>query len=320
MNYSKIVGTGGYLPEKILTNADLEKIIDTTDEWIQERSGIAQRHIAADHETCSSMAEQAALRALAAANLKPSDLDLIIVATVTPDKVFPSAACLLQERLGTGKCIAFDVNAVCSGFIYAFSIADQFIKTGAVKTALVIGSETLTRMLNWNDRSTCVLFGDGAGAVIMQAATEPGVYSTHLHADGRYKDLLHTPSLLAAQRSPSEEPFLQMEGREVFKIAVTELGNLVDETLAKNNIPQSAIDWLIPHQANKRIIMATAKKLGLAEERVIITVPEHANTSAASVPLALDVGIRDGRIKKGDLLLLEAFGGGLTWGSALVKY
>lgn len=320
MNYSKIVGTGSYLPEKIITNKELEKIVDTTDEWIQERSGIAQRHMAADHETASSMAEQAALRALEAANLKPIDIDLIVVGTVTPDKVFPSTACLLQARLGTGQCIAFDVNAVCSGFIYAFSIADQFIKTSTVKTALVIGSETLTRMLNWNDRSTCVLFGDGAGAVILQASPEPGVYSTHLHADGRFKDLLQVPSLLAGQRLPGEEPFLQMEGREVFKIAVTELGNLVDETLAKNNIPQSAIDWLIPHQANKRIIMATAKKLGLPEERVIVTVAEHANTSAASVPLALDAGIRDGRIKQGDLLLLEAFGGGLTWGSALVRY
>jgi len=320
MSYAKIMGTGSYLPEKILTNADLEKMLDTTDEWIRERSGIIQRHVAADHETSSSMAEQAALKALEAAGMSAKDIDLIVVGTVTPDKVFPSTACLLQERLGVGSCIAFDVNAVCSGFIYAFSIADQFIKSGAVKTALVIGSETLTRMLDWNDRSTCVLFGDGAGAVILQASDQAGVYSTHLHADGRYKDLLHVPSFLPIQRKPGEEPFLHMEGREVFKIAVTELGNLVDETLSKNNIPQSAIDWLIPHQANKRIIMATAKKLGLAEEKVIITVAEHANTSAASVPLALDAGIRDGRIKRGDLLLLEAFGGGLTWGSALVKY
>jgi 3-oxoacyl-[acyl-carrier-protein] synthase-3 len=320
MSFAKILGTGSYLPEKILTNAELEKTIDTSDEWIRERTGIAQRHVAAEHETASSMAEQASLRALQAAGLNPTDIDLIIVGTVTPDKVFPSTACLLQERLGAGKCIAFDINAVCSGFVYALSVADQFIRSGMVKTALVVGSETLTRMLDWQDRSTCVLFGDGAGAMILGASDEPGIYSTHLHADGNYKDLLHVPSLMPSQRKAHEQPFLQMEGRELFKVAVTELGNLVDETLAKNNLPQSAIDWLIPHQANQRIIMAAAKKLGLPEERVIMTVADQANTSAASVPLALDTGIRDGRIKRGDLLLLEAFGGGLTWGSALIRY
>lgn len=320
MIYSRIIGTGGYLPEKIVTNSDLEKIVDTTDAWIRERTGIVQRHIAADHETASSMGEQASLQALSAAGIAPSDIDLIIVATVTPDKVFPSTACLLQERLKAGNCIAFDINAVCSGFVYGLSVADQFIRTGAVKTALIVGSELLTRMLNWQDRSTCVLFGDGAGAVVIQASAEPGIYSTHLHADGRYKHLLHVPSLMAMQREAGEEPNLQMEGKELFKIAVNELGNLVDETLAENNLPQTAIDWLVPHQANERIIMATAKKLGLSAERVIVTIAKHANTSAASVPLALDTGIRDGRIQPGHMLLLEAFGGGLTWGSALVKY
>ncbi len=320
MSYARILGTGSYLPERILTNSELEKSIDTTDEWIKERTGIAQRHIAAEHETASSMAEQATLRALQAANLAATDIELIIVGTVTPDQVFPSTACLLQQRMGIGNCIAFDINAVCSGFVYALSVADQFIRSGMVKTALVVGSETLTRMLDWQDRATCVLFGDGAGAVILGASDEPGIYSTHLYADGNYKDLLFVPSLMTSQRKPEQQPFLQMEGRELFKIAVTELGNLVDETLAKNNLTQSAIDWLIPHQANKRIIMAAAKKLGLPEERVIITVADQANTSAASVPLALDTGIRDGRIKRGDLLLLEAFGGGLTWGSALIRY
>lgn len=320
MKYAKIIGTGSYLPEKILTNKELEKILDTTDEWIRERTGISQRHIAAEHETSASMAEQAALRALQAAKLNASDLNLIIVATVTSDKVIPSAACLLQERLGAGKCIAFDVNAACSGFLYGLSIADQFIKNGMVKTALVVGSEALTRAVDWNDRSTCVLFGDGAGAVVLQVSDEPGIYSTHLHADGRHKDLLYMNSSFSTQQNSDERSYLQMEGREVFKTAVTELGNLVDETLTYNNLPQSAIDWLIPHQANQRIIMATAKKLGLSEERVIMTVAEHANTSAASVPLALDAGISDGRIKRGDLMLLEAFGGGVTWGAALIRY
>lgn len=320
--YSKIIGTGGYLPQKALTNAELEKMVATTEAWIRDRTGIHKRHIAAPDETTCDLAEHAARNALAAANVKAEDLDLIIVATTTPDRVFPSTACLLQQRLGNRGAPAFDVQAVCTGFVYALAIADKFIKTGSVKNALVIGAETLSRIVDWTDRRTCVLFGDGAGAVILQASDAPGIISTHLHADGQYADLLSVPCGISKGYDVVQagKAFIQMEGQEVFKVAVNTLGRIVDETLAVNNLKESAIDWLIPHQANMRIIEATAKKLKMPMSRVVQTVSEHGNTSAASVPLALDVAVRDGRIKRGDLLLLEAFGGGFTWGSALVRY
>lgn len=317
MKYSRIAGTGGYLPEKILTNANLEKMVDTSDQWILERTGISKRHIMADNETTSTMAEQATYAALEAAELKPEDLELIIVGTATPDRTFPSTACILQHRLGVYGFPAFDIGAACAGFIYGLSIADQYIKNGIVKTALVIGAESLSRLVDWSDRSTCVLFGDGAGAVILQAADEPGIMSTHIHANGYYNDLLYSANHIGELKEP---PYIKMQGNEVFKIAVKSLGDIVDETLAHNNIDKNQIDWLIPHQANLRIITATAKKLNLPMERVILTVQDHGNTSAASIPLALNQGIRDQRIKRGETLLLEAFGAGLTWGSALIRY
>jgi 3-oxoacyl-[acyl-carrier-protein] synthase-3 len=322
MKYARITGTGGYLPEKVLTNADLEKMVDTTDEWIIERTGIRKRHIAVDGETTCDLAEKATKRALEAAGIEARDLDLIIVATTTPDRVFPSTACLLQDRLQLHGCPAFDVQAVCTGFIYAFAIAEKFVRTGAAKRALVIGAETLSRITDWTDRRTCVLFGDGAGAVILEASDEPGVLSTHLHADGQYKDLLTVPAGVSQgyDKLRAGTAFMTMEGSEVFKVAVGTLGDIVDETLEANRLHKNDIDWLVPHQANIRIIAATAKKLKMPMERVIVTVGEHGNTSAASVPLALDVAVRDGRIKRDDTLLLEAFGGGFTWGSALVRY
>lgn len=322
MIYSRIIGTGGYLPEKVLTNADLEKMVETTDEWITERTGIKKRHIAAKGETTCDLAERASRRALDAAGIKAKDIDLIVVATTTPDQVFPSTACLLQDRLGIHGCPAFDVQAVCTGFIYALGIADKFIRTGSSKTALVIGAETLSRIIDWSDRSTCVLFADGAGAVVLKADTKPGVLSTHLHADGRYRSLLQVKAGVSQryEKVLNGEAYLEMQGNEVFKVAVNTLGRIVDETLAANHMDKSQVDWLVPHQANHRIIAATARKLKLPVERVVSTVHEHGNTSAASVPLALDVAIRDGRIKRGEILLLEAFGGGFTWGSALVKY
>ena len=322
MTYARIAGTGSYLPEKILTNADLEKIVETSDEWIVSRTGIRERHIAADHETASGLAEIAARRALAAAGREPDEIDLIIVATTTPDRIFPSTACLLQERLGISGCAAFDVQAVCTGFVYALSIADKFVRTGATKRALVVGTETLSRLIDWRDRSTCVLFGDGAGAVVVEAADAPGIISSHLHADGRYKDLLTVPAGISEnyERLRSGQAFVQMQGNEVFKMAVNTLGDIVDETLAANGLPQSHIDWLVPHQANVRIIAATAKKLGLPMDRVVVTVDRHGNTSAASIPLALDEAVRDGRIKRGERVLLEAFGGGFTWGALLLTY
>jgi 3-oxoacyl-[acyl-carrier-protein] synthase III len=322
MTYARIIGTGGFLPQKILTNADLEKMVDTSDEWIIERTGIKKRHIAAEHETTCDLAEAAARRALDAAGLDATALDLIIVATTTPDRVFPSTACLLQERLGVHGCPAFDIQAVCTGFVYALAIAEKFIRTGAARRALVIGAETLSRITDWTDRGTCVLFGDGAGAVILEASDEAGILSTHLHADGQYKDLLTVPSGISQgyDQVQAGNAFMKMEGNEVFKVAVNTLGDIVDETLAANQLEKSDIDWLVPHQANIRIISATAKKLKMPMERVVVTVAEHGNTSAASVPLALDVAVRDGRIKRGDTLLLEAFGGGFTWGSALVRY
>lgn len=317
MKYAKIAGTGGYLPEKILSNADLEKMVETTDQWILERTGISQRHIMADDETTSGMAEKAARKALEAANLSPQDIELIIVGTTTPDRMFPSTACILQQRLGSGTCPALDISAACAGFIYGLSIADQYIKSGTIKNALVVGAEAMSRLVDWTDRTTCILFSDGAGAVVLQADDKPGILNTHIHADGRYKDLLYAANHLGELKEPS---YIKMQGSEVFKIAVTCLGEIVDETLEKNHIDKSKIDWLIPHQANLRIIQATAKKLNLPMERVILTVQDQGNTSSASVPLALDHGIRDGRIKRGETLLLEAFGAGLAWGSALIVY
>jgi 3-oxoacyl-[acyl-carrier-protein] synthase-3 len=322
MSYTRIAGTGSYLPEKVLTNADLEKLVDTTEAWITERTGIRKRHIAAENETTCDLAENAARRAMAAAGVSPADLDLIIVATTTPDQVFPSTACLLQQRLDVHGCAAFDLQAVCTGFIYALSVADKFIRTNSARTALVIGAETMSRIVDWTDRKTCVLFGDGAGAVVLQASDEPGILSTHIHADGQYKSLLQVPTGVSkrATEDGDDYHFVEMQGNEVFKMAVNTLGRIVDETLAANNLTQDDIDWLVPHQANQRIIAATAKKLRLSDDHVVVTVQEHGNTSAASVPLALDVAIRDGRIQRGEMLLLEAFGGGFTWGSALVRY
>lgn len=317
LKYSRILGTGGYLPEKILSNADLEKMVDTSDQWILERTGISTRHIIADNETTSSMAEQAARKAIAAANINPEQIELIIVGTTTPDRMFPSTACILQQRLGAQPCPAFDLSAACAGFIYGLSIADQYIRTGAIKYALVIGCDALSRIVDWTDRSTCVLFSDGAGAVVLGPSDKPGILATHLHADGRYKDLLYAPNHIGELKEPA---YIKMQGNEVFKIAVQRLGSIVDETLEKNNIDKHQIDWLIPHQANLRIIQATAKKLDLPMERVILTVKEQGNTSAASVPLALDYGIREGKVKRGETLLLEAFGAGLAWGSALIIY
>ena len=322
MKYSRIIGTGRYLPEKVLSNFDLEKMVDTTDEWIRSRSGIERRHVAADGEMTSDLAEHAARRALEAAGVAPAELDMIVVGTTTPDTLFPNVGCLVQERLGAGGCAAFSVEAACSGFIYGLSIADNFIRSGAVRTALVIGAETLSRIIDWNDRATAVLFGDGAGAAVLRADSSPGVLSTHLHADGRYKDLLYFPTGASKGMRPVGEDgnAVQMKGNEVFKVAVNTLGRTVDETLEANGLQKHDIDWLIPHQANIRIIQATAKKLDMPMDRVVLTVQDHGNTSAASVPMALDVAVRDGRIQTGNLLLLEAFGGGFTWGSALVRW
>jgi len=322
LKYARITGTGSYLPERIMTNADMEKVVDTTDQWIQERTGIKQRHIAADDQATSDLAEQAALKAIEASGINKEDIDLIIVATTTPDLVFPSTACLLQHKLGIHGCAAFDVQAVCTGFIYALGIADNFIKAGTSKCALVIGAETLSRILDWDDRGTCVLFGDGAGAVIVQASDKPGILSSHLHADGSYADLLAVPTGISKdqQRFRDEGAHITMKGNEVFKMAVNTLGRIVDETLAANNMQKSDIDWLVPHQANIRIINATGKKLGLNPDHVVVTVDKHGNTSAASVPLALDTAVRAGRIKEGETVMLEAFGGGFTWGAALLKW
>lgn len=322
MTYSRIIATGSYLPERILTNAELEQMVETTDQWIRERTGIYERHIAADNQTSCDLAEHAARRAILAAGLQPHDIDLIIVATTTPDQIFPSTACLLQQRLGISGPPAFDIQAVCTGFIYALSIADKFIRTGSAKCALVVGAETMSRITDWTDRSTCVLFGDGAGAVVLAASDEQGIISTHLHADGAYASLLHVPTGVSKKFCPvqSRGGYVHMEGNEVFKVAVNTLGAIVDETLQTNGLDKSDIDWLVPHQANIRIITATAKKLKMPMERVIVTVGEHGNTSAASIPLALDVAVRDGRIQRNDTLLFEAFGGGFTWGSALVNY
>lgn len=322
MKYSRIIGTGSYLPEKIVTNADLEKILDTSDQWIRERTGICERRLTHDDETSGDMAEIAAQRALEAAGVGPKEIDLLIVGTTTPDLVFPSTACLVQARLGLPDCGAMDVNAACSGFMYALSIADKFIRLGDAKRALVIGVDKLTAMLDWNDRGTAVLFGDGGGAVVLEASDEPGIMSTHIHAAGRHSDLLYANvgvgrGFKAEKRGGVR---IKMKGNEVFKVAVRTLGRIVDETLAYNDMDKSELDWLIPHQANHRIISATARKLGMTMDQVVVTVDKHGNTSAASVPLALDEAVRSGKVKRGENLLLEAFGGGFTWASALIKY
>lgn len=317
MKYSSIAGTGGFLPERVMTNAELETLVDTTDQWIRERTGIRKRHIAGPTQICTDLAEEAARRALAAAQIKPTEIDLIVMATTTPDQIFPSAACILQQRLDIHGCAAFDVQAVCTGFIYALSVADRFIRTGGATRALVVGAETMSRIIDWKDRNTCVLFGDGAGAVVLKASDQPGVLSTHLHADGAFKDLLQVPGGLA---NGFDRAYMEMRGNEVFKMAVTTLGQIVDETLAANGMEQSDVDWLVPHQANIRIIKATARKLKLPMDRVVVTVGEHGNTSAASIPLAFDAAVRDGRIRRGETVLMEGFGGGFTWGSVLIRY
>ena len=322
MTFARITGTGSYLPENIVTNKDLEKMVDTTDQWIRERTGIERRHIAVEGQTTVDLAEQAAKNAIDAAGISAQDIDLIVFATSTPDKIFPSSACILQARLGIHGCPAFDIQAVCSGFVYALATAEKFIKTGSSKKALVIGAEVFSRIINWEDRGTCVLFGDGAGAVILEADEETGILSTHIHADGQYEDLLHVPCGISDNydQVKAGRAFVEMKGNEVFKVAVNTLGKIVDETLAANQMQKSEIDWLVPHQANLRIIAATARKLDMPMDQVVVTVNRHGNTSAASIPLALDEAVRDGRIQRGQVVLLEAFGGGFTWGSALLRY
>ncbi len=321
--YSRIAGTGSYLPEKVVTNDDLAKVVDTSDEWIHSRTGIRERRVAAEGQTTSDLGYQAALKAIEAAGIAADEIDLIVVGTTTPDYVFPSTACLIQQKLGVAGCAAFDVNAACSGFVFALSVADKFVRTGTSKTVLVVGVETLTRMVDWTDRTTCVLFGDGAGAVVLKADAETGILSTHLHADGSKKDLLRCPVGVSAgfsENEPNAGVRIQMAGNDVFKHAVKALDSVVDETLEANGLDKHYQDWLIPHQANLRIIEATAKRLDMPMDRVIVTVDRHGNTSAGSVPLALDEAVRSGRVQRGQLLLLEAFGGGFTWGSALLRY
>jgi 3-oxoacyl-[acyl-carrier-protein] synthase-3 len=322
VKYSRITGTGSYLPEKVVTNADLERLVDTSDEWIVTRTGVRERRVAAEGENTVDLAEHAACRAIEAAGISTSDIDLIVLATTTPDQVFPATACLLQRRLDIHGCPAFDVQAVCTGFVYALDVADKFIRTGSAKCALVIGAETFSRIIDWSDRSTCVLFGDGGGAVIVQTADTPGIISSHLHADGQYTSLLEVPAGVSQgyDKVRNGQAYVRMGGSEVFKVAVNRLGQIVDETLQANNMQKSDITWLVPHQANMRIIAATARKLGLSMDNVVVTIDRHGNTSAASIPLALDEAVRDGRIKRGDTVLMEAFGGGFTWGSVLLKY
>jgi 3-oxoacyl-[acyl-carrier-protein] synthase III len=317
--YSRIIGTGSYLPEKILTNQDLEKLVDTSDEWIYSRTGIRQRHVAAENESASDLALAASRRALDAAGITPQEIDLIIVATTTPDMVFPSTACLLQAKLGIANCPAFDLQAVCSGFVYALATADQLMKSGQYRNALVVGAEVYSRILDWNDRSTCVLFGDGAGAVVLTTSDQPGILASRLHADGSYGHILSVPGGVS-RGAIAGRPLLQMEGSAVYKFAVKVLSEVAEETLEAAGLATSEIDWLIPHQANVRIIQSTAKKLGLGMERVVVTVERHANTSAASVPLALDEAVRDGRVRAGQNVLLEGVGGGFTWGAVLVRW
>ncbi len=316
--YTKIIGTGSYLPEQVRTNADLEKMVETTDEWIVTRTGIRERRIAGPDETVATMGFQAAQRALEMAGVEANDIGLIIVATTSSSHAFPSSACMIQQMLGINDAAAFDLAAACAGFTYALSVADQYVKNGAVKHALVIGADVLARTLDPNDRGTIILFGDGAGAVVLGASEEQGIISTHLHADGRYGQLLTLPY---QDRANQDQPsYLTMAGNEVFKVAVTELAHIVEETLQANNLERETLDWLVPHQANLRIISATARKLGMEMDKVVVTLDRHGNTSAASVPSALDEAVRDGRIQRGQLILLEAFGGGFTWGSALVRF
>ncbi len=310
--FSRILATGAYLPETILTNDDLAKRVDTSHEWIVERTGIERRHIAGPEDSTVSMGAAAAKQALERANISPEEIDMVVVATCTPDKCFPATACLIQQELGIPACPAFDVHAVCSGYVYGLSVIDQFVRTGMVKRPLLIGSETMSRVVDWNDRSTCVLFGDGAGATVFEASEIPGVIDTCLRADGRQKEVLYLDN--------TPEAFVKMQGNTLFKLAVTLLGKEAKETLARNKIEVSDIDWFVPHQANSRIIKATADKLGMPMDKVILTVANHGNTSAASIPLALDWGIGQNKIKRGQQLLLEAIGGGLTWGTALVRY
>ncbi|MDE2210194.1 MAG: ketoacyl-ACP synthase III [Betaproteobacteria bacterium] len=317
--HSRVAGTGRYLPSRVVTNAELAERVATSDEWIRTRTGIAQRHIAADDEQTSDLALAAARQALAAASMAPADVDLIIVATTTPDMIFPSTACILQDKLGVHGGAAFDVQAVCSGFVYALAIADKMVASGTARNALVVGAEIYSRILDWNDRGTCVLFGDGAGAVVLVPAAEPGILSAHLHADGHYRGILCVPGQLR-NGTIAGSPFVHMDGQGVFKFAVRVLAEVANEALSANRMTGSDIDWLIPHQANLRIMDATAKKLGIPLEKVIATVDAHANTSAASIPLALDVAVRDGRIRPGQHLMLIGVGGGFTWGSVLLRW
>ncbi len=322
MIYSSIAGTGRYLPKRILTNAELEDIVETSDEWIRTRTGVERRHLAAEEETTSSLCIEAAKEAMKTAKVKPKDIDLIIIGTTTPDLVFPNIATLVQQALGIHGCAAFSIEAACTGFIYALATADKFIRAGESKCALVIGAEIITKLVDWTDRTTCVLFGDGAGAVIVKPSDEEGIISTHLGADGKYKELLFYPvgPSKDLKTAGTDKVGIIMRGNEVFKVAVKTLGKVAEEALKANKIDKRELDWLIPHQANLRIIQATAKRLDLPMEKVIVTVQDHGNTSAASVPMALDVGVRDGRVKRGQLVLLEAFGGGFTWGSILMRY
>jgi 3-oxoacyl-[acyl-carrier-protein] synthase-3 len=322
MTHARIAGTGSYLPEKVVTNKDLESRMETSDEWIRERTGISRRHVAADGETTSDMAVIAAKRAIEAAGIDRQDIDLILVGTTTPDKVFPATACIVQRKLGIKGGAAMDLQAVCSGFVYGLDVADRYIRTGGGRTVLVIGAETMSRIVDWDDRSTAVLFGDGAGAVVLTADEREGIISTHIHSDGSLEETLHVPYGVSSGYDAlcGGRAFIVMQGNAVFRKAVSMLGAIARETLDGNGIDKKDLDWLVPHQANMRIISAAAKKFGLPMERVVVTVDEHANTSAASIPLALDIAVRDGRIKRGELLLLEAFGAGLTWASALIRY
>lgn len=322
MTYARIAGTGSFLPEKVVTNKDLEKTMDTSDEWIRERTGIKRRHVVIDGQTTSSIGLEAAKRAMTDAGVGPEDIDLIVVGTCTPDKVFPSTACIIQHELGVKGSAAFDINAACSGFVYGLDMANRYIKTGGAKTALVIGSETLSRITNWEDRGTAVLFGDGAGCVVLQASEEPGILATHIHADGQYEDLLQVRCGISIgyETTQAGGAFIEMKGNAVFKRAVATFDKMARETVADLDGELGDIDWFVPHQANMRIIKAAAKKLDMPMERVIATVDEHANTSGASIPLALDQAVRDGRIKRGDTMLFAAFGAGFTWGTAMIKY
>ncbi len=322
MTYARIAGVGSFLPEKVVTNHDLEQTMDTSDEWIRERTGIKRRHLAGDGETTSSMGVIAAQRAMEMAGTGPEDVDLIVLGTATPDKVFPASACIIQRQLGIAGGPAFDVHAACSGFVYALDLANRYIRTGGARTAIVIGSETLSRITNWEDRGTAVLFGDGAGAVVLQASDEPGILATHIHADGQYEDLLQVPQGISVgyDKTRSGEAYISMEGNAVFRRAVATFDNMARETVADLDGHLDDIDWFVPHQANMRIIRAAAKRLDMPMDRVIATVDEHANTSGASIPLALDLAVRDGRIQRGQMLLFAAFGAGFTWGSAMLKF